>query len=186
MIVYEWCSFYKDRMYLHDSSPLLQVIFHENHTSTHEGFFKTSKRIRAMFYWRRMLKKIKEFVRTCEICQRHKSMNVAPSGLLQPLPISTETWKDLSMDFMTGLPTSHGKILIFVVVCRLSKYYFLPPKHPYIAVSVAQLLFAFKLHGLPYSIISYGLAPHFQSKGGPKHDVKIRIVMHWITIVQTS
>lgn len=118
---------------------------------------KTSKRIRPMFYWRRMLKKIKDFVKTCEICQRHKSINVASSGLLQPLRISTETWKDLSMDFITGLPTSQGKNLIFVVVCRLSKNYFLPLKHPCIAVSVAQLFFqhAFKLHGLPHTTVSH-------------------------------
>ena len=39
------------------------------------------------------------------------------------------------MDFIEGLPNSHGKQVIFVVVDRLSKYaYFMPMSHPYIAI----------------------------------------------------
>lgn len=61
------------------------------------------------------------------------------------------------MDFISGLSNSPGKIIIFVVVCRLSKYaYFLPLKHPYTAAFVAQIFFqnVFKLYGLPNSIVN--------------------------------
>lgn len=59
------------------------------------------------------------------------------------------------MDFIKGLPHSHGKQAIFVVVDRLSKHaHFLALAHPCIALDVAQLFMdhIFKLHGWPTTI----------------------------------
>ncbi|WOG83232.1 hypothetical protein DCAR_0102407 [Daucus carota subsp. sativus] len=61
------------------------------------------------------------------------------------------------MDFITGLPNSNGKEVIFVVVDRLSKYsHFMPLPHSFNAPMVAQLYLdqVFKLHGWPRSIVS--------------------------------
>ena len=61
------------------------------------------------------------------------------------------------MDFIRGLPKSHGVDVICVVVDRLSKYaHFLPLKHPYTAHSVAEKFVKeiVRLHGFPVSIIS--------------------------------
>ncbi|KAI5416810.1 hypothetical protein KIW84_041715 [Lathyrus oleraceus] len=65
--------------------------------------------------------------------------------------------KDISLDFMEGLPQSGGKHVILVVVNRLSKYaHFLSLSHPYMALDVAKLFFnnVYKLHGMPSTIIS--------------------------------
>ena len=89
------------------------------------------------------------------MCQRYKTECTSPAGLLQPLPIPTKVWSDISMDFVDGLPTSMGKSTIFVVVDRLSKCaYFIPISHPYTAQSVAKEFFyhVFRLHGLLESI----------------------------------
>ncbi|KAK9114629.1 hypothetical protein Syun_021426 [Stephania yunnanensis] len=85
----------------------------------------------------------------------YKAKQVTPAGLLQPLILS-QIWEDISMGFITGLPISRGKSIIFVVVDRLLKYaHFKPLSHPYIAISVARVFFdsIFKLHGMPRSII---------------------------------
>lgn len=61
------------------------------------------------------------------------------------------------MDFIEGLPSSHGYNSIFVVIDRLTKYaHFMSPKHPYIASTVAECFInnIHKLHGLPTTIIS--------------------------------
>ena len=61
------------------------------------------------------------------------------------------------MDFIEGLPKSHLKFVVFVVVDRLTKYtHFMALSHPYIAAKVANLYlhYVFKLHGMPSTIVS--------------------------------
>jgi len=148
--------FFKGRIYLRPQSTLTKEIIHELHSGSHEGFHKMWHRLKSVFYWRGACAQIKEYLRGCDICQRNKSELTLPAGLLQPLPIPTMIWRDISMDFVDGLPNSQGKTVIFVVVDRLSKYaHFIPLKHPYSAIMVAEEFFEniFKLHGLPTSIV---------------------------------
>lgn len=77
-------------------------------------------------------------MRNCDICQRCKPDFAASPGLLQPLPIPNNVWDEVSMDFIEGLPQSHVKQVIFVVVNKLSKYaHFMAVSHPYTALDVA-------------------------------------------------
>lgn len=56
------------------------------------------------------------------------------------------------MDFVTNLPKSKGKDVIYAFVVRLTKYeHFIALNHPYSAVTVDQI---YKLHGLPKIIVS--------------------------------
>ncbi|KAF7117140.1 hypothetical protein RHSIM_RhsimUnG0001600 [Rhododendron simsii] len=124
----------------------------------HSGKERTYKRVKRSFYWKGMKKAVFKFVAECDVCQRNKTETVASPGLLQPLPIPTRLWTKISMDFIEGLPLSNGKLVIFVVVNRLSKYvHFMALSHPYTAADVAQAFLdnVFKLHGMPVSIVSY-------------------------------
>lgn len=113
-------------------------------------------RVVGIFYWKGLRKDIRNFIRTCDICQLHKTNNTKPTGLLQPITIPTRTCDVVSMDFIEGLPDAQGKSATFVVVDKFRKYaHFMALKHPYNAV-VAKLYFptVYKLHGMPSVIIS--------------------------------
>ncbi|GJW14002.1 transposon ty3-G gag-pol polyprotein [Tanacetum coccineum] len=100
-------------------------------------------------------KQVKQFVRECLVCQKYKPDLAAYPGLLQPLHIPQTIWSSISMDFIEGLPKSHNKNVIFVIVDRLSKYaHFIT--HPFTAAQVAQVFLdnVYKLHGMPESIVS--------------------------------
>ena len=104
-----------------------------------------------------MKRDVEEFVKQCQVCQQAKHELTHPAGLLQPLPIPQGAWKDWSMDFIEGLPTSDGSNAILVVVDRFTKYgHFLPIKHPFTAQAIAKVVLdnAVKLHGFPKSIVS--------------------------------
>lgn len=103
-----------------------------------------------------MKEAVRKMVQECDVCHRSKAELVAPSGLLEPLPM-LGVWEEISMDFIEGLPLSSGKSAVMVVVDRFSKFaHFISLKHPFAAQSVTQVFFneIFKLYGLPKSIIS--------------------------------
>lgn len=70
----------------------------------------------------------------------NKTENVELAGLLQPLPIPSTVWTEISMNFIEGLSLSHGQNMIMVVDERLSKYaYFVSLSDPYTVVTVGKL-----------------------------------------------
>ena len=104
-----------------------------------------------------MWKSVQEFVRNCSICQQNKAENVATPGLLQPLPILTSIFSDISMDFVEGLRRSGGKDVILMVVDRMTKYnHFIPLAHPFKIDMVASAFMeqVYTLHGNPSSIVN--------------------------------
>lgn len=104
-----------------------------------------------------MTRQVREFVRNCQVCLQHKTETVATPCLLRALPILEHAFKEISMDFIEGLPRFEAKDLIFVIVDRLTKYaHFVGLSHPYTAAQVARLFLdhIYKLHGTPAVIVS--------------------------------
>ncbi|MCH97367.1 retrotransposon protein, partial [Trifolium medium] len=88
---------------------LLLQEFHDTPTGGHAGVTKTLKRLSANFYWDNMRPEVHAFIRHCSVCQQTKYIPQKLGGLLQPLPLPADVWEDVSMDFITGLPPSHGQ-----------------------------------------------------------------------------
>jgi hypothetical protein len=150
----------KVHLYLSKQSQLKSTVLSELHatpTTGHSGFTKTYDRVKRSFFWDGMKQDVHTFVVECDVCQCNKGETVKSPGTLQPLPIPPTIWRDISMDFIVGLPKSGNKSVIMVVVDRLSKYAHLCAlQHPFTTSTVAQLFMdhIFKLHGMPHSIVS--------------------------------
>jgi hypothetical protein len=57
------------------------------HIMGHEGGEKTLHRLRATFYSPQAHRRVREFVRSCVVCQQNKTEHLHPGGLLRPLSI---------------------------------------------------------------------------------------------------
>lgn len=128
--------YYKGRFVLPNNSayiPTLLYLYHDSPTDGHFGEHKTYQRLAQDWFWEGMKKRIAEYVKACETCQRHKHSTLSPAGLLQPLPIPNLVWEHVSMDFVEGLPKAKGKNTVLVVFNRLTKYvhFIAPPSSIY-------------------------------------------------------
>jgi hypothetical protein len=66
------------------------------------------------------------YVRSCDSCQRNKTSNQKPIGLLKPLEIPTERFEQVSMDFIPTLPvTKENHDAVMVIVDKLAKLMFI-------------------------------------------------------------
>lgn len=123
----------------------------------HSGYHRTYNRIASHYYWPHMAKKIRGYVQSCDICQKIKHRKHAPYGLLQPLPIPSEPFETITMDFITELPESKGYDSITVIVDKLTKYgLFIPTHTSNTAVDTARLVFQHVIahYGIPREIVS--------------------------------
>ena len=125
---------------------LRNEIMSENHDtvseSAHGGYYKTYNRISATYYWPRMSREIKKFVNSCDICQKAKPRRHAPVGLLQPIPIPSQPFEVVTMDFIPELPLSNGFDNILVIVDKLTKYaIFIPTTTRIGEIDTARLFF---------------------------------------------
>jgi hypothetical protein len=104
-----------------------------------------------------MKRETARYVAECDVCQRVKVEHLKPAGTLQPLPIPSWKWKEIGMDFITGLPrSSQGYDFIWVIVDQLTKSaHFLPAKTTYLAKQYAELYLThiICLHGIPKKIV---------------------------------
>lgn len=130
---------------------------HSSGYGGHSGVNATYKRVKATFWWPGMREEIQLLIAACQQCQLSKHENTRSPGLLQHLPIPTQAWQHIALDFVEGLPLSNGKDSIWVVVDMFTKYaHFTPLHHPYTATHIAQYFIdiIYKLHGLPVSVVT--------------------------------
>ena len=130
---------------------------HDSPTSGHFGIKKTFELVNRTYTWPGLRQFIKKFVVSCDTCQRNKSVQHKPFGLLQSLPVPESPWSSISMDFIVQLPASDGFTSIFVVVDRMTKMaHFIPTTDNIDADGTVSLFMAriVSLHGLPDNIVS--------------------------------
>ena len=137
---------------------LLLQQFHDCVIAGHAGRERTFSRIQRTCFWPDMYKDVRKFVRSCDSCQRVKSVNQPLAARLQPLPIPEDRWESVSLDLVTDLPkTKSGLDSIVTFTDRLSKRVHLAAIRKAISASQLARVFVdkvFVLHGMPRSLVS--------------------------------
>ena len=150
---------FSDRKWVPDSEPLRTRIFQEAHDSIingHPGREGTYQVLARQFYWPGMSPYIRQFCDNCGRCRSSFIWRERKHGLLKPLPIADRKWRQISMDFIQGLPESNGCTNILVITDRLTRGVIL---HPMATIGVDETAEAFinifyRRHGLPASVVS--------------------------------
>ena len=152
--------FYHDRLAVPDNLALRLSIFKECHDvpfAAHFGVDKTFAAVARRFWWPRMYRQVKRYVTSCPTCQRCKVEHQRPRGLLQPIPIPSEPWAEITMDFVTELPVSGGFDTVWTITDRLTKaVHYVPVRSTTTASDLTELFLReiHRLHGVPRVIIS--------------------------------
>src|SRR5438045_404726 len=107
-------------------SQLLEL-YHDCPSGGHWGRDKTLDLIQRQFTWTRIAEDITKYVATCPVCQGKAVSCHKLYGQLEPLPPLSDysPFKEISIDWITGLPTSmrNGQAYdsILTIVCYIMK-----------------------------------------------------------------
>ncbi|KAE9243572.1 hypothetical protein PF004_g6070 [Phytophthora fragariae] len=106
LLTYAIDTFDTPRVVIPADNDLRACLVHEYHDAPAGGHLGREKTFAALprdFFWPRIYKWIRKWVRSCEIYQRVKPA-ASKQAPLRPLPIAASAWRSVSMDFIFGLP----------------------------------------------------------------------------------
>ena len=135
---------------------------HNDSLAGHFGIDKTRVLVGRKYYWPSLRKDVKSNVWRYDVCLTSKTVCHKPYEDLQSLPVPIHRWKDLSIDFVTGLPLSvdwkgDSYNSILVIVNRLTKMvHYEPAKVTIDAPRLAEVIInvIVRHHGLPDSLVT--------------------------------
>jgi hypothetical protein len=130
---------------------------HYSQMAGHFGMEKTVVILHKHFYWPKLRHDVRKYIRSCTACAIAKP-TIKKQGLYTPLPTPERPWESISMDYMSGLPsTKQGNDCVFVVVDRFSKMAILTAYKKSITMTDTSKLFfewVWVHFGIPQTIIS--------------------------------
>lgn len=130
---------------------------HDLTTAGHLGVSRTYDRIRRRFFWPGLYRSVRQYVRSCDLCQRRKTPNTYPAGLLQPLDIPSEPFFRVGLDLLGPFPQStSGNKWIAVATDYATRYAITRALPTSCATDVADFLLhdVILLHGAPRQLLT--------------------------------
>ncbi|GBN34938.1 Retrovirus-related Pol polyprotein from transposon 412 [Araneus ventricosus] len=130
--------------------------FHEPPIAGHLGIKTTYKKCQARMFWPNMKRDIKEFVSSCQVCQKYKFSQNRRRGFLKNTTVSAPN-EMMGIDLMGPLPVStRGNRYCLVIVDYYSKWVELFPLRRATTVAIARCLArdVFSRFGCPRALLS--------------------------------
>ena len=131
---------------------------HDDRHAGHGGVAKTMHLLTRNYWWKGVRGDVEGHVQRCVTCQTTKANNHLPYGRLRPLAVPNNPWDVVTMDFVTGLPTtSEGHDGVMVMTDKLTRMvHFRAITKKGLTAVVVQNIIAndiHRLHGIPIHII---------------------------------
>ncbi len=140
---------YNESLYVSEDLSVREELLkchHDDSLTKHFDADKISELLDRKYYWKSMIKNVKEYINTCDICQRVKMKRHLSYDELRSLSQFTDLWKEITMNFITDLLSSKWKKvmynLILVIVDHYTKMmHYLSTKKTLTVVELAELFF---------------------------------------------
>ena len=140
---------YNESLYVSEDLSVREELLkchHDDSLTKHFDADKISELLDRKYYWKSMIKNVKEYINTCDICQRVKMKRHLSYDELRSLSQFTDSWKEITMNFITDLLSSKWKKvmynLILVIVDHYTKItHYLSIKKTLTVVELVELFF---------------------------------------------
>jgi len=134
----------------------IMSIGHEIPMAGHLGTKKTLNRIRQNFVWPGMTKDIREFCKTCDICQKTTPKGKEASVPLGTVPLVDNIFQRVAFDLIGPLPkTNEGHKYVLTLVDYATRYPEAIPLKDISAESVAKAMMSvYSRMGIPTEILT--------------------------------
>jgi hypothetical protein len=100
---------------------VIMKLFHDPPSSGHAGVARMVQNLKSEVYWNSMEVDVRDFVRSCELCQKFKKSRTKSPMRSTPIPLNV--FEDISVDVVGPVPyPSKGYHYILVTQDRLSRW----------------------------------------------------------------
>ncbi len=140
---------FRERYYVSEKEFLRIELLKRHHDDILTNHFDVKKTIELLsrkYHWSRMIKYVKFYIKTCDICQRTKTFKHLSYDDLQSLFLSQDSWQEIIMNFITNLSFSKrsNDVYDFVLVIinryiKMTLYIFVTKK--IIAIELTKIIF---------------------------------------------
>ncbi len=151
---------YNELLYVSENLSIREELLKHHHNDSLARHFDTdkiSKLLDCKYYWKSMIKNVKEYIDTCDICQRVKMKHHLSYNELKSLSWFTDFWKKITMNFITNLSFSKWKEVVYDLIFMIVNHYmkmmhYLSMKKTLTVVKLAELFF--KKIALRYEVLN--------------------------------
>ncbi len=151
---------YNELLYVSEDFSVREELLKRHHDdllARHFDADKISELLDCKYYWKSIIKDVKKYVDTCDICQRMKMKHHLSYDELRSLFRLTDSWKEITMNFITDLSSSKWKKVMYDLILVIVNYYmkmtrYLFTKKTLTVVKLAELFF--KQIALRYEILN--------------------------------
>ena len=119
---------------------------HDNELTRHFSIEWTLELVSHKYYWPKLVKNVKKYVFSCNICQRMKASKHCSYDKMQVLPCSNSLWKKITMNIITDLSSSKhndsvNDVILMVVDCYIKMTQYISISKTLIAMQLADIFF---------------------------------------------